>query len=90
MAHRKTKQHTVNVVKAQFCAPENISYLDLFEGFNELYTINIATNIDFLANLLELFTKVEIIFGNLAPVSYTHLTLPTTSGWCRSRWSPYH
>ena len=28
MAHRKTKQHTVNVVKAQFCAPENISYLD--------------------------------------------------------------
>ena len=23
-------------------------------------------------------------------VSYTHLTLPTTSGWCRSRWSPYH
>ena len=35
MAHRKTKQHTVNVVKAQFCAPENISYLDLFEGFKK-------------------------------------------------------
>ena len=27
---------------------------------------------------------------NLIPVSYTHLTLPTTIGWCRSRWSPYH
>ena len=25
-----------------------------------------------------------------APVSYTHLTLPTTIGWCRSRWAPYH
>ena len=25
-----------------------------------------------------------------APVSYTHLTLPTTSRRCRSRWSPYH
>ena len=24
------------------------------------------------------------------PVSYTHLTLPTTIGWCRSRWSPDH
>ena len=24
------------------------------------------------------------------PVSYTHLTLPTTSIECRSRWSPYH
>ena len=26
----------------------------------------------------------------LAPVSYTHLTLPTTARRCRSRWSPYH
>ena len=26
----------------------------------------------------------------LAPVSYTHLTLPTNSVWCRSRWSAYH
>ena len=25
-----------------------------------------------------------------APVSYTHLTLPTTRQRCRSRWSPYH
>ena len=24
------------------------------------------------------------------PVSYTHLTLPTTCTRCRSRWSPYH
>ena len=27
---------------------------------------------------------------NLGPVSYTHLTLPTTLHECRSRWSPYH
>ena len=26
----------------------------------------------------------------LLPVSYTHLTLPTTRLVCRSRWSPYH
>ena len=70
MAHRKTKQHTVNVVKAQFCAPENISYLDLFEGFNELYTINIATNIDFLANLLELFTKVDYFWQSCTCTIY--------------------
>ena len=24
------------------------------------------------------------------PVSYTHLTLPTINGECRSRWSPSH
>ena len=28
--------------------------------------------------------------GCLAPVSYTHLTLPTRGSKCRSRWSPYH
>ena len=27
---------------------------------------------------------------NMGPVSYTHLTLPTTCNLCRSRWSPYH
>ena len=27
---------------------------------------------------------------NVTPVSYTHLTLPTISCRCRSRWSPYH
>ena len=26
----------------------------------------------------------------MGSVSYTHLTLPTTSRRCRSRWSPYH
>ena len=26
----------------------------------------------------------------IATVSYTHLTLPTIHGSCRSRWSPYH
>ena len=29
-------------------------------------------------------------FSGVEAVSYTHLTLPTTIGWCRSRWSPYH
>ena len=28
--------------------------------------------------------------ANVVPVSYTHLTLPTRSIKCRSRWSPYH
>ena len=27
---------------------------------------------------------------SIAPVSYTHLTLPTKAVECRSRWSPYH
>ena len=28
--------------------------------------------------------------GDTAPVSYTHLTLPTRCHRCRSRWAPEH
>ena len=31
-----------------------------------------------------------VILESWEPVSYTHLTLPTTCRGCRSRWSPYH
>ena len=37
--------------------------------------------------------ELRLAFGHLndhAPVSYTHLTLPTKDTRCRSRWSPYH
>ena len=33
---------------------------------------------------------VHALIARIAPVSYTHLTLPTTICECRSRWSPYH
>ena len=32
---------------------------------------------------------INMVCGS-GPVSYTHLTLPTTLVRCRSRWSPYH
>ena len=34
------------------------------------------------------YTGVQAAY--LGPVSYTHLTLPTNTVTCRSRWSPYH
>ena len=33
---------------------------------------------------------LDVTGGAMAPVSYTHLTLPTIIPECRSRWSPYH
>ena len=33
---------------------------------------------------------IQIGKEEMKPVSYTHLTLPTTGSLCRSRWSPYH
>ena len=32
----------------------------------------------------------QALVENKSPVSYTHLTLPTNTVTCRSRWSPYH
>ena len=34
--------------------------------------------------------NLEDKLDDIAPVSYTHLTLPTIILPCRSRWSPYH
>ena len=34
--------------------------------------------------------RLRNLQDNFKPVSYTHLTLPTRSIKCRSRWSPYH
>ena len=53
----------------------------------------IQKNEESLRNFQDIFKHSNIrIIG--APegkaVSYTHLTLPTTVGPCRSRWSPYH
>ena len=31
-----------------------------------------------------------LTYSEVNAVSYTHLTLPTTSALCRSRWSPDH
>ena len=35
-------------------------------------------------------SNMSMIYNLAPPVSYTHLTLPTTARRCRSRWSPYH
>ena len=35
-------------------------------------------------------SKANTSATTTTPVSYTHLTLPTTLHECRSRWSPYH
>ena len=40
-------------------------------------------------NLINLLINLNLM-DRVKAVSYTHLTLPTTVGPCRSRWSPYH
>ena len=56
---------------------------------------NQLSDIEFKAMVIrklnELTENYQKLQGNYnEPVSYTHLTLPTTGNTCRSRWSPYH
>ena len=50
---------------------------------DEVYRAKVV-RIEKFGAFVNLFDKTD------APVSYTHLTLPTTLHECRSRWSPYH
>ena len=40
--------------------------------------------------IVKVFWGLDYDLSYQRPVSYTHLTLPTTARRCRSRWSPYH
>ena len=43
-----------------------------------------------VSELADSIKGVGLLQNLVVPVSYTHLTLPTSSERCRSRWSPYH
>ena len=45
---------------------------------------------NFILEKIKLLNEQGTSILYTTPVSYTHLTLPTTARRCRSRWSPYH
>ena len=65
-------------------ATRKIKYLgiNLTKELKDLYSENYTT--------LKKEIKEDTNKWKHVPVSYTHLTLPTISLVCRSRWSPYH
>ena len=75
---------------------ENNNYL--MGTYEEILTTgdNAANNLiagDLQSYLIQSVQGESIFDENgeeIIPVSYTHLTLPTTRQRCRSRWSPYH
>ncbi len=71
MAHRKTKLHTVNIIKAQFSTAENLSYLDLFEGYDEIRAVDFVNNLSFIADIIEFFDRADIILGNAGIIPST-------------------
>ena len=65
---------------------------DKVGGVQDVYVNDTSGQPDFVSVNHGLFgagTSIVPLRGH-TPVSYTHLTLPTTLHECRSRWSPYH
>ena len=72
--------------KAKLEYSKNIKNKTLVPDLNQSLNFDEAKNIIIEGDNLEALKILQSAY----PVSYTHLTLPTTIGWCRSRWSPYH
>ena len=54
----------LDVVKLSYISAEAMTWQELFKGFNELHAITFSSGINFMYALLEMFEKVEIVFGN--------------------------
>ena len=75
--------------------------VDIMEKVQKISGGRVKVGQGTLYTMLSKFEENQIIFRTkeegrrksyviTEPVSYTHLTLPTNSIVCRSRWSPYH
>lgn len=60
----------IDVKRMKFVASENVSWEELFDGFNDLKAITYSSGINFVNRLLNLFDTAEIIFGCEAVMSY--------------------
>lgn len=59
-----TIEHKLDVVKLSYISAEAMTWKELFNGFDELHAITFSSGINFMYALLEMFVKVELIFGN--------------------------
>lgn len=64
------ESNKLDVVKAEFCEAETLSWEELFEGFEKIYAITYSSSMDFVCRLLEKFKRAEIIFGFEDVLSY--------------------
>ena len=77
----KKTWHTVFLILL-ICLDAALLLLPLLPGYRALFDIGPYPGRPPAFRFLKL--------AGYAPVSYTHLTLPTNIIRCRSRWSPYH
>lgn len=66
-----TQADRLDVVRLDFCQAETLSWQELFSGFDTLHAITYSSGIGFVAQLLTLFDRAEILFGCDEVISYS-------------------
>jgi len=60
----------LDVVHLEFTSVENLTWEELFDGFDSLHAITFSSSIGFISNIVEKFNEVDIIFGNQNVMSF--------------------
>lgn len=55
--------NNITIVNATFRDSKKTNWQELFDGFDELYAITFSSGIQFMENVMEKFSYVEVIFG---------------------------
>ena len=86
--------HHINKTKDKYHMIISIHAEKAFDKLEHRFMIKTLTKVGIQGAFLNIIKAIyERPMANITlngPVSYTHLTLPTTLVKCRSRWSPYH
>ena len=61
----------IDVVQMEFVGAENVSWEELFTGFDRLYAITYSSGMGFIYALLQKFQYAEIIFGFEEVMTYS-------------------
>ena len=61
----------IDVVQLDFIKADSLKWSDLFSGFDNLKAITYSSGINFVYNLLDMFSNVEVIFGSEDVMSYS-------------------
>ena len=87
------KQVVVHINGGKFNGIIPISQLSTHHIENPSEVVKVGDEVEAYVTKIEFDEENDTgayILSKRQPVSYTHLTLPTMSLVCRSRWSPYH
>ena len=90
---RYCSQETSGHPQLLICFPylfKRLKCIYIKENYRSMSLVNTDAQVHKHHHTLIGMAIIKIKHGRQQAVSYTHLTLPTTIGWCRSRWSPYH